>query len=118
MKTLESVGLLHSKPDLNDKRMPRYFVFESWVKNSLSTFETTMPAETFSPPTGKQNISILEIYEVLRKKLTEPFYEHRAINLIAQLRQCDYEEAEKLFQTWVDEGRVFRDAFGLWEWVK
>ncbi|MEM2440535.1 MAG: hypothetical protein QXK93_06970 [Candidatus Bathyarchaeia archaeon] len=120
LKTLESVGLLYSKPDLNDKRMPRYFVFEGGVKNSLSTFavETTMPVETFSPPTGKQNISIPEVYEALRKQLPEPFYEHRAINLIAQLRQCDYEEAEKLFQTWVDEGRVFRDAFGLWEWAK
>lgn len=35
LKTLAAVGLLYSKPDPNDKRVPKYFVFESGVKNSL-----------------------------------------------------------------------------------
>lgn len=60
--------------------------------------------------------SIPEVYEALRKELTEPFEEGKAIGLIAQLRKCDFNEARKLFQTLVDERKVFRDAHGLWQW--
>ncbi len=62
--------------------------------------------------------SIPEVYNVLRKQLIEPFYDHRAIQLIAQVKQCSLEEAEKLFQNLVDEGKVFLNAYGLWEMVK
>jgi hypothetical protein len=114
LKTLCSVGLLTEKTDPNDKRMPRYFVFESGVKNSAQT-----EVEKFLPPSGKQNsLNISEIYEALRNQLTGPFYDDRAIQLIVQLKQCDLEDAKKVWQIFVDEGRVFQNSFGLWEWVK
>jgi hypothetical protein len=114
LKTLCSVGLLTEKTDPNDRRMPRYFVFESGVKNSAQT-----EVEKFLPPSGKQNsLNISEIYEALRNQLTGPFYDHRAIQIIVQLKQCDLEYAKKVWQIFVDEGRVFQNSFGLWEWVK
>jgi len=70
----------------------------------------------FTNSLSSLNTSIPEIYSELRKQLTEPFDEGKAISLIVKLRQCDYTEAEKLFQTFVDEGKLFRDSYGLWQW--
>lgn len=61
--------------------------------------------------------SIPDVYNALREQFKEPFDERKAISFIAQLRKCDFEEAEKLFQIFVDEGRLFRDAYGLWMWI-
>ncbi len=115
LKTLVGAGLLYEEPDPNDKRKTRYMSFEGGVKNSF-TVEGAIPIEKFSPPSEDSYIS--KVYESLRKQLTEPFYDHRAIELICKLRQCGYEEAEKVFKTFVDEGKVFLNAYGLWEWVK
>lgn len=60
--------------------------------------------------------SILEVYKALRKQFKEPFYENKAIELICKLRNCDYEEARKLWGVFVDEGKAFRDPYGLWVW--
>jgi len=111
LKTLCSVGLLTEKTDPNDKRMPKYFVFDSGVKKP--------EIAEFLPPGEKQNsFSIPEVYAELRSQLTAPFDEGKAISLIAKLRQCDYTEASQLFRIFVDEGKLFRDGSGLWEWVK
>jgi len=72
--------------------------------------QTTLSSQTSLKP------SIPEVYEALRKQFTEPFYENKAIELICKLRNCEYEEAKKLFDTFVDEGKLFRDAYGLWVW--
>jgi len=115
LKTLTSVGLLTEKPDPTDRRVPRYFVFEPGVT-----------AENASPPSEKQNSftskvessSIVTIYETLRNTLKEAFYQQKAIDLIIQLRNCDLKEAENIFQIFVNEGKVFRDSYGLWIWNK
>jgi DNA-binding MarR family transcriptional regulator len=114
LKTLTSVGLLTEKPDPNDRRMPRYFVFEGGVKKSAQ-----VEVEEFLPPSEKQNsFSIPEVYETLRKRITQPFYTNEAVKLIREVRQCEPEEAEKIFEVLQTEGRVFLNAYGLWEWVK
>jgi len=114
LKTLCSVGLLTEKTDPNDRRMPRYFVFDSGVKKS-----SQVEVGEFLPPSEKQNsFSIPEVYETLREKLTYPFYTHEAVKLIRELWQCTPEEAEKLFETFQREGKVFLNPYGLWEWIK
>jgi len=99
LKVLTTTGLLLEDSDPNDKRYKRYYL-----------------SEKILPPCERVFISIPEVYEALRNKLTEPFYESKAVNLIAELRKCDPEEAEKLFKVLVDEGKLFRDAYGLWMW--
>jgi len=54
LKTLCSVGLLTEKTDPNDRRMPKYFVFDSGVKNSAHV-EASEGVRKFLPPTEKQN---------------------------------------------------------------
>jgi hypothetical protein len=72
----------------------------------------------FTNSLSSLNASIPEIYAELRKQLKEPFDEGKAISLIVKLRQCDYTEAEKIFQIFQDEGKVFLNPYGLWEWAK
>jgi len=62
--------------------------------------------------------TIIEVYEVLRNNLKEAFYQEKAIDLIIQQRKCNQKEAEQLFQLFVDEGKLFRDVYGLWIWNK
>ena len=62
--------------------------------------------------------SFPEVYEALRSSLKESFYQQRAIDVIIQQRKCDLKEAETLFQKFVDEGRLFKDSYGLWMWNK
>jgi hypothetical protein len=62
--------------------------------------------------------SIPEVYEALREQFKEPFDEGKAVSFIAQLRKCDFEEAKRLFQIFVDEGKLFKDNYGLWVWTK
>ena len=102
LNILTTCGLLLEDSDPQDKRKKRYL----------------LPGKNFVTHTEGEYISIPEVYNVLRKQLTEPFYDHRAIQLIAQVKQCSLEEAEKLFQNLVDEGKVFLNAYGLWEMVK
>lgn len=75
------------------------------------------PSTKCESPLSSVSASILEVYDALRKQFKEPFYEGKAYDLIVKLRKCDLKEAEKLFQTLVDEGKVFRDAYGLWRWA-
>jgi hypothetical protein len=35
-----------------------------------------------------------------------------------KVRGCDMSEASRVFQTLVDEGKLFKDAYGLWHWTK
>ena len=114
LKTLCSVGLLTEKTDPNDRRMPRYFVFDSGVKKS-----SQVEVGEFLPPSEKQNsFSIPEVFETLRKRITHPFYTHEAVKLIREIRQCTPEEAKKLFELFQSEGKVFLNPYGLWEFVK
>jgi len=69
----------------------------------------------FTYSVSSLNTSIPDIYNTLREQLTEPFYDHRAIQLIAQLRKCDLEDAKKVWQIFIEEGKVFQNSFGLWE---
>lgn len=61
--------------------------------------------------------NIQEVYRVLREQLTEPFYDYTAIEIIRQMRSCTFEEAEKLFQIFIDEGRLVKNPYGLYEWI-
>ncbi|MCD6592614.1 hypothetical protein J7L00_00805 [Candidatus Bathyarchaeota archaeon] len=98
LRTLESAGIVYHEPDPLDKRKLRYFVIEDGVKNSFN--------------------SINEIYDILRNKLSEPFHENQAIDLIVKVRKCSFEEAERIFQIFVDEGKLFSDRYGLWRWSR
>ncbi len=69
-------------------------------------------------PLSSVSASIPDVYKALREQLTEPFYDHRAIQLIRQIRQCGLEEAGKLFQILKNEGKVFQNSYGLWEWIR
>jgi hypothetical protein len=101
LKALTSCGLLLEDSDKEDKRKKRYYL-----------------AEKFLPHTEERNISIPKVYETLRKQITQPFYTNEAVKLIRELRQCEPEEAQKIFETFQNEGKVFLNAYGLWEWVK
>jgi hypothetical protein len=68
----------------------------------------------FTNSLSSLNTSISDVYKALREQLTEPFYDHRAVQLIAQFRKCDLEDAKKVWQIFIDEGKVFQDAFGMW----
>jgi len=109
LKTLCSVALLTEISDKNDKRIRRYTLLESGVK------EEKEEAEKKIYPQAEK--SIVSVYEALRNNFKEPFYEQKALDLIIQLRNCDLTEAEKLFQMFVDESKLFRDAYGLWSFV-
>jgi len=115
LKILTSVGILIEFPDPNDKRFKRF----------------ALPEEKILPPTGDSHISTIpeaaqtslkpsipEVYEVLREKLKHPFYTHEAVKLVRQVRQCEPEEAEKLFEVYKNEGKVFLNPYGLWEWTQ
>ena len=102
LKTLTSVGVLSEIEDSKDKRLKRYVLLE----------------EKILPHTQTSYISIPEVYETLRKQITQPFYTNEAVKLIREVRQCEPEEAQKIFETFQNEGKVFLNAYGLWEWVK
>ena len=69
-------------------------------------------------PLNSVSASIPDVYKALREQLTYPFYTHEAVKLIREIRQCTPEEAEKLFETFQREGKVFLNPYGLWEWIK
>jgi len=69
-------------------------------------------------PLSSVSASIPDVYNALREQLKEPFYDHRALDLIMKVKQCDLEDAKKVWQIFIDEGKVFQNSFGLWEWVK
>ena len=101
LSILTSCGLLIEDLDPQDKRKKRYYL-----------------TEKFLPPTQGENISIPEVYKALREQLTHPFYTHEAVKLISEVRKCGPDEAEKLFETFQRDGKVFLNSYGLWEWVK
>jgi len=100
LNILSSCGLLLEGSDPNDKRYKRYYLPENFLPHSERVFISSIP----------------EVYEALKKQLTQPFYENKAIELICKLRNCEYEEARKLWGVFVDEGKAFRDPYGLWVW--
>jgi len=125
LRSLSSVGLLMEKPDPYDKRLKRFFlsgvypqpkqhiVLEIYADQHGGDSKDSA-IQTLSPTAQ----TIPSICETLRNSLKEPFYQQKAIDLIVNLRNCDLKEAEKLFQTFVDEGRLFMDSYGLWMWNK
>jgi putative DNA primase/helicase len=60
--------------------------------------------------------TITEVYQTLRNNLKDAFYKQKALDLIIKLRNCDLAEAERLFQTFEEEGKLFKDSYGLWMW--
>jgi hypothetical protein len=86
----------------------------------LGISETLSPDSSQSSPSSLSSPlpSIPEVYEALREQFKEPFDEGKAVSFIAQLRKCDFEEAKRLFQIFVDEGKLFKDNYGLWVWSK
>jgi len=113
LKTLTSVGVLIEFPDPSDKRFKRFALPEIYESQGWGIESQKLPH-----PQNSHISTIPEVYEVLRKQFNEPFYENKAIELICKLRNCEYEEAKKLFNTLVDEGKLARDPYGLWVWVK
>jgi hypothetical protein len=104
------------------RRMKSYEYFLSLEKvkdlaERLGVSESSLSGKCENPLSAVNPPSIPEVYEALRKEFKEPFHEGKAIGLIVKLRQCDYTEAEKLFQTFIAEGKLFRDSFGLWSWA-
>ena len=105
------------------RRMKSYEYFLSLEKvkdlaERLGISESSLSGKCENPLSAVNPPSIPEVYEALRKEFKEPFHEGKAISLIVKLRQCDYTEAEKIFQIFQDEGKVFLNPYGLWEWVK
>jgi len=86
----------------------------------LGISETLSPDSSQSSPSSPSSPlpSIPEVYEALREQFKEPFDEGKAVSFIAQLRKCNFEEAKRLFQIFVDEGKLFKDNYGLWVWSK
>jgi hypothetical protein len=78
------------------------------------TLDTLDRVDTNQQKLFNCHISFKEIYEAFRNTLKEAFYQQKALDLIIRLRNCDLKEAERIFQTFVDEGKVFRDPNGLW----
>jgi hypothetical protein len=105
---LSVTGLLIEKADPSDKRVKRFHLSE--------IYSPALGGKEPIPPTEGE-YSLGAIYETLRNNFKEPFYEEKATDAIIQLRKCDITEAEKIFQTFVDEGKLFRDADGLWMWA-
>ena len=96
-----------------------YFLSKSKVKDlaeRLGVSESASPSK-FTYSLSSLNASIPDVYRALREKLTKPFYTHEAVKLIKEVRQCTSEEAEKLFQIWQNEGKIFLNPYGLWEWT-
>jgi P4 family phage/plasmid primase-like protien len=72
-----------------------------------------------TPATKQQQLPIVEVYQILRNQITKAsFSQQEALDLIIQERKCSLEEAEKIFQVFVGEGRLFKDSYGLWMWNK
>jgi len=61
--------------------------------------------------------SLVEVYDALRKNLTEPFDKPYALSMIAKFRGCNFEEAERIFKILVDEGKIGLYGKGLWFWT-
>jgi hypothetical protein len=101
LNILATCGLLLEDSDKEDKRKKRYLLPEKNLPHSAGEY-----------------ISIPEVYNALREQLREPFYTPEAVKLIREVRQCETEEAEKIFQAFQNEGKVFLNPYGLWEWVK
>lgn len=101
LEILTSCGLFIEDLDPQDKRKKRYYL-----------------AEKFLPASEGENIFIPEVYKELRVTLNQPFHIHEAVKLITQIRQCSVEEAENLFEIFKNEGKVFRNPYGLWEWTR
>ena len=66
----------------------------------------------------KAKATIPEVEEQLRNELTYPFDDGKAIMLISKLRSCDPIEATKIFGKFVEEGKLAKNPYGLWEWTK
>jgi len=119
LKTLCAVGLLTENIDEKDRRLRRYTLLELGVstENSYPHAEQSIVLDSTIQTLSPSTQTIPSIYEALRNNFKEPFYEQKAIDLIIQLRKCDSVEAEKLFQIFIDDGKVFRDSYGLWSFA-
>jgi hypothetical protein len=104
------------------RRMKSYEYFLSLEKvkdlaERLGISESSLSTKCENP-LSSVSASIPDVYNALREQLKEPFYDHRALDLIMKVKQCDLEDAKKVWQIFIDEGKVFQNNFGLWEWVK
>ena len=104
------------------RRMKSYEYFLSLEKvkdlaERLGISESSLSGKCENP-LSSVTASIPEVYNALREKLTHPFYTHEAVKLIREVRQCEPEEAEKIFETFQNEAKVFLNSYGLWEWVR
>jgi hypothetical protein len=98
------------------------------MPKQVSLDETSQEIRPFSEQTDmdrnkgfRENLetpSIQDSYQALRSKFKEsPFYQQKAIDLIVKSHKCDLKEAERIFQRLVDEGKLFRDPYGLWRFL-
>jgi hypothetical protein len=104
------------------RRMKSYEYFLSLEKvkdlaERLGISESSLSTKCENP-LSSVTASIPDVYNALREQLKEPFYDHRALDLIMKVKQCGLEDAKKVWQIFIDEGKVFQNSFGLWEWVK
>ena len=98
------------------------FLKEPWkvidIPDESSYIKIGITLDTLDTVDAKQRqLPIVEVYRTLRSSLKEAFYQQKAYDLIMQERKCSLEEAEKIFQTFVDEGKLFKNSYGLWMWA-
>ena len=101
LSVLCSCGLLLEDIDPEDRRRKRYYLTEKIL-----------------PPGEGEFIFIPEVYEVLREHLKGPLNEETIIQRISIMKHCGPEEAKRIFQILVDEGKLAMNPNGMWEWSK
>jgi len=95
--------------NLEEQKEPESPLPRSLYFDSLSTSN--------SQHTERSQRSLVEVYDALRKNLTEPFDKPRALSLITKFRGCSFNEAEKIFKVFVDEGKIGLYGKGLGFWT-
>lgn len=118
LSLLQSVGLMTEEPDPSDKRRILFLLTRQGVfnfKQGTDDENNGKNESKINTPRGVSNLT--EVYATLRNTFSEPFYEQKAVDLIVKLRTCDSHEAQRVFQCFVDEGKLFRDSYGLWQFA-
>jgi len=95
-----------NKPDLGSDEKATMFSLLSFTPSPESSLQS-LTSQT----------SLVKVYDALRKNLTEPFDKPLALSMIKKFRNCSREEAEKVFEILIEEGKIAPYHNGLWFWT-